>query len=384
MSSGGFGLVEGLGWVCLSIAREVGLSIAEISASVIDAHDIVFRQTAVQFQEKTLARIQAADMEWDQLRLSREKRLTSVRSGINAASRSVESDARALGQLQASVASRHDAFSAAKSTAIARLRDIQAGVGRAASALSSAPLPASSELEASVQTHVSDMRSVSAAVVSVARRISNASSPETVRSVQREVASVASSARSVARQVDSYAVKAVKAETEYSETAAAISRARVGTILLEESPYPAKAKAAAEKVTGPLAHVDSALRKAQQALASGGLQEAKSAARQYESVVERGQAAALRTTVQIAKKQIANREKLAARKIDVDTSGSIIIKIEDSTKPEPVVGKLQTLIDEVRKGSTDLEFGMPKRDRSKDVEKRRSSRSRGVTRRKLR
>lgn len=384
MSSGGFGLVEGLGWVCFSVARELGLSIAEISSSVVDAHDVVFRQTAVEFQRKTLARIQEADRKWEQLCSSREARLAKARSGIGSVARSVERNSGILDKLCAPTTQVSDSLSSAKANAIRQIRDVHAGLGQATNALSAAPLPASAELEVSVCELGASISGLSSAVTSAAQRVAKATSPEMVKSTRNEIASLASSAKSAARAVDTYAKKAVNADRDYSETAAALSRAIVGGILLQESPYPAKARAAAERITGPLPQLQTAIQRSQEDLASGKLGEARSAARRYESIVERGQAAALRTTIQIAKKQAAKREKLAAKKIDVDTSGRIVIKVDDPSKPQPTLEKLQVLIAELDAGSSEIVFSMPKRDRTRDAKKGHSGRSGGTARGRVR
>ncbi len=363
MSSGGFGIVEGLGLVCLAVAQEVGLSIAEISSSVVDAHDIVFRQQAYHSQQKTLARIQEADNEWEQIRTNRMHRLTGVKSQIDSTVEVIRTNTKQLDQIYMKTTSQSNTTSKAKSEAIARIRDIHSTLNQTVNTLSSAPLPASAELEISAQDRCNEVKASSKAIILAAHKIAKATSSETVKRAEREVVLITKTAT---RQVKNYTDKAVKAQADYSITAQAISRARVGVILLQESPYPDKAKIAAEKSMGSITQIESGLRAAQRDLASGKLQEAKSAAKRYESVVERGQGIALKTTVQIAKKQAARKEKNVSKKIDVDTSGRIVVKVEDSTKTKVVVEKLQTLINDINGSSSGTSRDISRKSGVKD------------------
>jgi hypothetical protein len=294
--------------------------------------------------------IQEADRQWEALCKERDRRLAPVKAGIKTASTSVASASKAVDQLNA-LLPRGPIVTAQRSLA-RKLSVARADLASAATTFSGSVLPATSELEMSAKSQLTRLQFLAKATESASHTIRKTSPKGDLRAVTEKVASIAKEATSMAREATTYASRAVKAEAEYIATASALSRARVGAVLLETSPYPEQVMKAAIRVTGSLDTLQGTLLEAQTDLTSGKLTQAKSVARRYESLVERGQAAALKSLATLAKKHATAAKSISTRQLEVDTSGRVVVKVGATTSSAETVEQLQQLIDEVAKSET--------------------------------
>ena len=361
MSSGGFVAVEGLGWVCLSVLREIGLSVGEIAGSMADAHRVVFQQRAAEFERQVVVRLQQLEAERKQLRAQREQHLRPLLQERAAVSRAAATSARAVDQALSAAMAQRDSLNAAKAATLRDLQRAQSLVSACSATLVEAPAPASVELESDLSICLASARASIAGIKSSVAAVRGARSVPDVRAIRtQQVAPLVTEAESAASRATGYQRAAVKAEAACSATAAGLMRARVGVAILAESAYSPAARVAAEAAVGAsLATMDAKLRSAQQLLAQGHLAEVKSLAAGYERMVERGQKAALSQSLREARKAAAAGAKLKSARIEVDTSAAIVVKRLDASEQGGRQESLDSLAEELARLAPETQ-GLPR------------------------